>query len=462
MKLASWLWTFAAVASLLVWAIASYHWANTQQIQYWDEATNVAVVVESAQAEDWWNLRYDQDNFWEKPPLYYWLGIVVVKVFSLASQAGLVLRLISLLAGLYLLWRIFRYLQRGYSGKVGIFALLLALATPFLWAYDPHSVFATHTLRSADLDTLQLLFIWLAFEDGQAGKYWKLGLWSALAYLTKGPLALVIPLCTLAQLAWQQRQSLRGGLALLTTATLKIALPFSLVLAWIIATYLRFGESFLAEQFGYHQLARVGSSLEGHQGGLLFHLDLQSNPYFSGLLLWLGLGIAICLWRRQWQIWRTPTLWLAAVYLIIASIIQTKLSWYGLYFAVFALPATAIVWQAALPSRPRRRLVAQLGLAVLLALQIAVLAIPANQTTRTSAQTQLPAQALFVTAEQPHRYFWALAVSQPEDYLYLNIRHEELDISNCSRTFVYDRLDLGYAEISSLLKDSHCPKFLYN
>ena len=312
--------------SFIAIAVFAYLSLSNSPLEFWDEATNVAVVKERANKADFWNLSYNSSSFWEKPPLYYWVNIVLAKFFLPVSLGQLLLqmRLVSLLAAIGTMLLTVFYLR---GNKYFVLVPLFFLAIPALWLMNPAGTFATHNFLSADADTLQIFFIMsgiVAVREFAKTKQQKflllVGVFSGLAILTKGIFGF-LPLIYLVLQLFIGRANSVKEFAKAVLAFLLVSLP------WHVYMVLAFGGNFFNEYVIYHQLSRGAASLEGHTGSLLFHSLLQLNPLFSGQLLLIL--VLVFLLRKKLK--PEPILWLYAITLLLISLVQTKLSWYGIY-----------------------------------------------------------------------------------------------------------------------------------
>jgi 4-amino-4-deoxy-L-arabinose transferase-like glycosyltransferase len=305
-------------------------------IQFWDEATNLQVIVESSAEQDFWNLRYQGEHFWEKPPLFYWFGIVIYK---LAGSDPLVLpyliRGFTAFVSFCLISIVFALLRRK-SSVSGFIWLALISMVPFFWQFSPTGELATHNLRSADSDMLQLLFILLSSLAGykfRTRKGWGwltvAGILSALAIFTKGPLGILPMLLLLIPFA--------GYKPKLKYFLIGFALALSITSVWVVLMVANFGGDFWQQYFIYHQLSRANSALEGHSQPWWFYPRLLVDVGFSGPLLPSFMGAIILILRKRHHSSITPILLVMAILSFVAvQFTSTKIAWYLLPAGLFA------------------------------------------------------------------------------------------------------------------------------
>lgn len=403
---------FAVVAYLLLFRLGSI------EMQFWDESTNVAVVMESAKSPDWWNLKFYNDSFWEKPPLWYWLGILVTKLMAgcpINIDPLLALRLITTISAAGTIGAIWLFVR----GKWGIIAanwtILSLVAIPALWQTNPAGVFSSHTWRSADVDSLQIFFITVAsllalhIRSGTK-KNWLLfgiGLFTALAVMTKGVFGLLPLVLVVIELL-----RLKDKKQLIVFMSALLALIALLVLPWHIYMWQKFGGEFIQDYFVYHQLSRGVSSLESHNGPVWFHMVLQANPIYSGQLLVIAILFFLAKNRVKDSIFQTTSL----VYTIILgaiSVVQTKLSWYGMYLYTYG----SLIFSYIVPSKLNLKLVLMTFLTLQLASSVVYVATPGNRINPIEFQALPPGSTLWVGSKQPDRTLYAWSLIKSDSYI---------------------------------------------
>lgn len=314
-------------------------------LEQWDEYTNSKVVYDTVESRHVLTLQMDGQPFFEKPPLWYWITMFATQISGVSNFS---LRLVSAVSGLLLILLTFYLGWKMFSYKAGIIASFTLCATRQLFLSHP-TIFATHTLRSADLDALQILFVMLsslAFFNltrsthNKRGFFWLItaSLFSSFAFLTKGPFAL---LPAIVYFCFQVINRGKATPSQIFKQFLIFNFSFLLVtVPWHLYIYLNFGKEFLNSYLGYHVLQRGMTTLEGHNEGLLFYIQLLFHKgfFFSGEILIIAVGYLIT--RYQLRIVKDFPLFhgLTATLLIlfIITLVQTKLSWYLLPLYPFA------------------------------------------------------------------------------------------------------------------------------
>ena len=281
-------------------------------------------------------LRHDFLSTWlmgvpryDKPVLSYWLQAGSVALFGSPEWA---FRLPSALAASAWIGLTFAFARRVAAATrtpaaANEFALLAALLVAT--TLGPGII-----QRAATADAWLNLWLvaaayanWLWLCERQA-RWQYLGFAAmALGFLTKGPVAVVVPAGALGLYLLSQRRLSEfwrwafnwRAIALF----LLIAAPWFVVQAWVE------GPGFLLNFFFRHNLGRYASAMEGHRGQVWFYLPvvLLSLLPHTGLLL-RALRAPRALWQDDLS--RYGLLWFALV-LVIFSTAGTKLPHYIYY-----------------------------------------------------------------------------------------------------------------------------------
>ena len=204
---------------------------------------------------DWLVPYYRGQPFWDKPALTYWLMALSFEAFGFTAEAA---RLVPALATLLALLAAF-WLGRETVGRRAALAGTLVLATTL-----PFVGFG----RVAMSDSLLALFGTLAMALGLASYAGRgrwavplLGLVLGLGFLTKGPVALLLPglgLLALAATRWRGEglwPPLRPGRLALAAALFAVA-----GLGWFAVVYARLGSGPLEWFFLRENLQRFAAS----------------------------------------------------------------------------------------------------------------------------------------------------------------------------------------------------------
>ncbi len=271
----------------------------------------------------------------DKPIFIYWFQALSVKLFGLNEFA---LRLPSALAAS--LWVLATYLfTKHYSdSKRAFIAAFIMIA----------SLQITIIAKAAIADALLNLFIALAmfslyrFYASRENRYIYLTyLFVGLGTLTKGPVAIMIPLVVsflffLLRGEWkfwvQSVFNLRGiGIFLLVAAP------------WYLLEYIDQGEKFINGFFFKHNISRFNGAMEGHYGSLVYYIPV----FLIGLLPFTTLYIKVLLRIKELfknDLYLFLILWFLFVF-IFFSFSGTKLPHYVIYGYTPLFVLVALLWE---------------------------------------------------------------------------------------------------------------------
>jgi 4-amino-4-deoxy-L-arabinose transferase-like glycosyltransferase len=342
------------VAVAAIAAIVILPGLGAQSLANWDEAIYGVVTRELLSDPDL-TLHYGGRPWFEKPPLTFWLMAASSWVFGLTEFA---LRLPIASFGIAAV--VLQYLAGRYLGgrSAGLLAAILLLGVPQFIAYSRLA------MTDVPLATLGMLsVVLLLYANARSSLIIAAGAAFGLAILTKSAAAflflpglLAIAIAQHGLRFLRSRETLRAAIV-----AIAIALPWH---AWLGLTY---GRSFVDQYFGFHILARFGSSLEGHEGSSFYYLEtyLQKAGFLApfhaaGTVLAVSLAIV----RRDRLLAATSILALAA--LAIVSVQGTKIG--GYVTPVYPVAALAAALGITRFIQNTRALVALLAITTLLAL----------------------------------------------------------------------------------------------
>jgi len=157
----------------------------------WDEINFAESSREMLLTGDYFTVQINFQQFWEKPPLFFWLQCASMSVFGVNEFAA---RFPNAVIGLFTLMVLFILGKKLHTAKFG-----------FVWALIYTASFLPHLyFKSGIIDPVFNLFIFAGIVFGilainkatdRRNKETVLcGLFVGLAVLTKGPVGLLIPI----------------------------------------------------------------------------------------------------------------------------------------------------------------------------------------------------------------------------------------------------------------------------
>lgn len=301
-----------------------------------DEGAFSSATMEMLQRGDFITTYMGGQLRFDKPILIYWLQATSVSVFGLSELA---LRLPSALCATLWCWVVFEFCKQYLNAsRAGTACILLA-----------SSLVISIIARAATADALLNLWLCLALCDAYRfihreqtanpllSRYaLRAYLWVGLGVLTKGPIAILIPLAATGLYALLSHQLNQWWRLLLNpVGWLLCSVVF---VPWYVAEYLAQGQLFIDGFFLKHNLSRFSSTMEGHGGNVLYYLPVSLLVFMpvSGFFLQLLRSSKIV-----WDSWRAKLLptdsldvfcwcWFLFV-LVFFSFSSTQLPHYLLY-----------------------------------------------------------------------------------------------------------------------------------
>lgn len=293
---------------------------NSQPVQRWDEQTNISVINDTEKNKSFPVLYLGHQPFFEKPPLWYYLNLLFSKFAGLSI---INLRIFSAASGFVLILSVTYAAYRLWGVIPAIMSALVLIFTNQLFVSGVAGIFSTHNLRSADLDALFILLIFassLLLTKLNTKIYAILaGITGALAVLTKGPEGLV-PIIIISIFNLFPKKYLY-------VCWLTILL---LLIPWYLYMTLIFGGSFIGSHFGYHLIARSFMPIEGHSSAWWFYLYILSNPkiYPFGIIYFISIILITVKKIYLQDTYLKYFLILSVAFIIVPTVISTKLAWY--------------------------------------------------------------------------------------------------------------------------------------
>jgi 4-amino-4-deoxy-L-arabinose transferase-like glycosyltransferase len=257
----------------------------------------------------------DGEPRYDKPIFFYWIQASSIHLLGFNEWA---FRLPSAIAACFWSWALFSFVREFSNRHRAIIACTILINT--LWV----ALIARSAIADALLNlflSLTLFDIWRYFSKNKLSILLRVYLWMALGTLTKGPIAVAVPLVvSIAYLL-----SIRAPLSLYRVYInpLGIALYLICVSPWLIAVYFEQGAGFFKGFILEHNLKRFSETRESHGGSLFYYfaaLPLILLP-FSGYVF-----ILLSKLRRLYS----------------SHLSRFLLIWFAVVFAVFSFSKTQL------------------------------------------------------------------------------------------------------------------------
>lgn len=279
------------------------------------------------------------EPYLNKPPLIHSLTALVYSFFGVSELTTRIVGASLTALSVPLLYSLARelFLPRNYA----LFSALVYLTTMPVVRHG----------RLAMLDGAVLCFqmlLMLSILKSRRDLRWSLptGLSFALICLSKGwMIGILFVAIAFLFLAWDTPRLISS--VYLWLGLLLGSVP---VIAWQLAQYKYYGENFINTSIKDQSVDRIFTAVEGHQGPIWYYfLELLKYPH-----PWLFIavyGIAIAYKNQNWS-WAKFILVWSSIYLVIISIMGTKLPWYimPIYPALSIAAGVALAQIKSLPS----------------------------------------------------------------------------------------------------------------
>lgn len=275
---------YALLAVILLISIVPYFWGlGKPDIQDVDESTYAEIAREMVVSGDWISPTLNGKPFDQHPPLVPWIMAASIKLFGATPLAARLPNALLALAGLLITYSIGKRIADKETGIAAALALVTAPAYHLM-------------VRDARLDMALMVFIAFSLWGivsylYEPKKYYLVlaYLGSALAFLTKGPIGLIIPILVTGVFIIMTR---RWNLILRLGLPWGLALVAAILLPWYLAMYRAHGSHYLYVLFIVQNFDRFGATNHA----------MKTDPFFFvHTFLWMFLPWVVALF---WQLAR--------------------------------------------------------------------------------------------------------------------------------------------------------------
>ncbi len=312
------LWITLAGALLFLPGLGSVHLFDWDEINFAESAREMLVTGNYSQVQ------VNFQPFWEKPPLFIWMQALSMKIFGVNEFAA---RFPNAVFGILTLCVIYRIGRTTFKGHLAHWWVL-----GYLGSITPHFYFKTGLI-----DPVFNFFIFMGIYEFykvimlnspsyNANRHFLLaGVYTGIAILCKGPVALLVSLLVLFAMVFAKRMTwffnFRDLLIYLFTTALVSCI-------WFIPESIKNGPYFIVEFLEY-QLGLFSQNVAGHEQPFFYHPVVLLIGCFPISI------IAIAGWKKNEfysyneNLFRTTMQCLFWVVLILFSIVRTKIVHYS-------------------------------------------------------------------------------------------------------------------------------------
>lgn len=287
----------------------------------WDEINFAESAREMLVTQDYFKVTINYVPFWEKPPLFFWLQAISMKIFGVNEFAA---RFPNALAGIITLLVLYFMGKKLYSPQFGLIWSLL-----YFGSFLPHLYF-----KSGIIDPIFNLFIFLSIYFlaktlASDKKHYKWSFWSGLfagfAIITKGPVAILLVLLSfIAYVIYTKSKNkirIKDILIFILTA-------FVLSSLWFGYEVINNGPWFLIEFIKY-QIELFTEPVAGHEQPFFYHFVVVLLGCFPMSVLALKSFNKNNIMPNNiphFELWMKILFW---VVMILFTIVKTKIVHYS-------------------------------------------------------------------------------------------------------------------------------------
>ncbi|PCJ84823.1 MAG: glycosyl transferase [Flavobacteriales bacterium] len=312
----------------------------------WDEINFAESSREMLVTGDYFKVMVNFEPFWEKPPLFFWLQALSMKIFGVGEFAA---RLPNAIIGIITLYVFYRIGKEIHSEKFGqIWAML------YLGSFLPHLYF-----KSGIIDPSFNLFIFtsvyflikiISQKKDRTKNALLAGIFNGLAVLTKGPVGFLLFFLTF--LVYMTTKRFRGLPKIKHFAVFALA-ELAITSLWYGVEMYNNGFWFITEFISY-QIDLFLNPVAGHQQPFYYHFLVVFIGCFP--LSIFALGSFSKNPKQGNPDFRKWMLYLFWVVMLLFSIVETKIVHYSsmAYFPLSFLAAEYILKIAESPAQQKK------------------------------------------------------------------------------------------------------------
>ena len=337
----------SALTLILLSSITFLLGLGVQAINDSDEAYYAEASREMVDGRDWLTPHFNDQERWQKPVLYYWFTASVFAAQHDPTEFDA--RALSALCGIGLVlatWSAARLLtQQGAASWIA--------GTIVATCYGCFTM-ARAALPDVPLALFVTATIWMSMravhptERSPAAPAALAGLAAGLGFLTKGPLAVVIPAIVLLPIYWRERSRLIVRPAHVALACGLFAITG---LPWYVAMYATHGAEYIRSFFLEDNLERFGTTQYNELRSIWYYVPIL----VGGLVPWAAF-LLVLPWRAAGDIVRrrrvlTDSEWRLLIWAIAPFVLFTASVGKQPRYILPVLPPVAIMVAVAIADR---------------------------------------------------------------------------------------------------------------
>jgi len=287
----------------------------------WDEINFAESAREMIASGDYFSVQIDYERFYEKPPLFFWLQVLSMKIFGVNEFAA---RFPNAICGMVTLIVLFRIGKKLFNEHLARIWVMVYLGTFFTFLYFKTGIIDPWFNLFLFLSIYNLYVLSIKEESKRSLHSFYAGLFIGLAVLTKGPVAIIIiGLCFLVYLISTRFRPFinwKEGLIIIFTAA-------CIGFLWFGVDLVQNGTGFINNFIQYH-VRLLTTSEAGHGQPFFYHWWVLLLGCFPASLFFMQ-GMFT---KAQMPAQSTYKKWMMILFwvtLLLFSIVKTKIVHYS-------------------------------------------------------------------------------------------------------------------------------------
>jgi 4-amino-4-deoxy-L-arabinose transferase-like glycosyltransferase len=260
---------------ILIWVIFLLNGTFSIPLMPPDEPKYAASAEYMLQTGDFITPYFNCQPRFDKPPMIYWLIAASYKIFGVSEGAA---RIPSMLAALGVMLIIFRFAERLHDRKTATMSVVVFASLIHVWvmgrAVAPEFILVF-------FESLALYFLFLGLGKDKNNFVYAGYLSLALAFLTKGPVGVIIPGSIISLYFFYKKGFVYTAKKLFNPLGLLIFI--SVGLPWYIVMASIHGQQYIDEFFLYHNIYRFTGQARQHPFSIYYYVPVL----IGSLYLWL-------------------------------------------------------------------------------------------------------------------------------------------------------------------------------
>ncbi len=287
----------------------------------WDEINFAESTREMLVTGNFLTVQINYEAFWEKPPLFFWLQLLSVKLFGLNEFA---MRFPNAIAGILSLIVIFRVGRRIIDEKFGLFWMLVYSGSILPFFYFKSGIIDPWFNLLTFLGIIHFSYYFI-FQENKRKNLMFSAIFMGLAIITKGPVALLVLILVFLVYLVMVKARINTNLK---DVLLFIVLLILVGSSWFILQMMN-GNLDIIRDFIVYQLRLFSTEDAGHGGFFLYHFVVLFLGVFPASIFALPalFGSILEFYRsKSFGLWMRILFW---VVLILFTIVDTKIVHYS-------------------------------------------------------------------------------------------------------------------------------------